>query len=148
MGRHKFLFAPRFLERDYRENSARPGDAAKWKPTWSHRSGHPYALTEVQVPNADGRLFPGAYAQVHLVLPVKPVMLIPTNALLFRSDGTQIGIVDGNGIVHLRNVTIGHEFGTTVEATQSVSPEDRIIVDPSDALADGVKVQATEEAAK
>ena len=56
-------------------------------------------LTEVQVPNADGRLFPGAYAQVHLVLPVKPVMVIPTNALLFRSDGTQIGIVDGNGIV-------------------------------------------------
>ena len=74
------------------------------------------------MPNADGRLFPGAYAQVHLVLPVKPVMLIPANALLFRSDGTQIGIVDGNGIVHLRNVTIGHEFGTTVEATQSVKP--------------------------
>ena len=56
--------------------------------------------------------------------------------------------MDGNRIVHLRNVTIGHEFGITVEATQGVSPEDRIIVDPSDALADGVKAQATEEAAK
>ena len=100
------------------------------------------------MPNADGRLFPGAYAQVHLVLPVKPTMVIPSNALLFRSNGLQVGIVDGNGVVHLRNVTVGHDFGTTVEATQGVSPEDRIIVDPSDALADGVKVQATEKAAK
>jgi hypothetical protein len=41
-------------------------------------------------------------------------------------------------------VTIGHEFGTTVEATQSVSPEDRIIVDPSDALANGVKSWCSE----
>jgi membrane fusion protein, multidrug efflux system len=105
-------------------------------------------LTEVQVPNADGRLFPGAYAQVHLVLPVKPAMVIPSNALLFRGSGTQIGIVDGNGIVHLRNVTIGHDFGTTLEVTQGVSPEDRLIVDPSDSLADGVKVQTTEPAAK
>ena len=49
-------------------------------------------LTEVQVPNADGRLFPGAYAQVHLVLPVKPTMVIPSNALLFRSNGLQVGL--------------------------------------------------------
>ena len=105
-------------------------------------------LTEVQVPNADGRLFPGACAQVHLVLPVKPVMVIPTNALLFRSDGTQIGIVAGNGIVHLRNVTIGHDFGTTIEATQGVSPEDRIIVDPSDSLAENAKVEVNERDTK
>jgi membrane fusion protein (multidrug efflux system) len=105
-------------------------------------------LTEVQVPNADGRLFPGAYAQVHLVLPVKPVMVIPTNTLLFRSAGTQIGIVDGNGIVHLRNVTLGHDFGTTVEATQGVGPEDRIVVDPSDSLADNAKVNVEERDTK
>jgi len=75
-------------------------------------------------------------------------MVIPTNALLFRSDGTQIGIVDGNGIVHLRNVTIGHDFGTTVEATQGVSPEDRIIVDPSDSLAENAKVEVNERDTK
>src|SRR4029077_13140021 len=72
--------------------------------------------------------------------PGQATMVVPSNALLFRSNGRQVEIVDGNGIVHLRNVTVGHDFGTTVEATQGVSPEDRIIVDPSDALADGVKV--------
>jgi len=68
--------------------------------------------------------------------------------LFFRSEGPQIGIVDGNGIVHLRNVTIGHDFGTTIEATQGVSPEDRIIVDPSDSLAENAKVEVNERDTK
>jgi RND family efflux transporter MFP subunit len=99
-------------------------------------------LTEVQVPNADGRLFPGAYAQVHLVLPVNPVMVIPSNTLLFRGDGLQVGIVDANDIVHLRSVKIGRDFGTTVEVLTGLEPADRLIVNPSDSLNEGTRVQA------
>jgi membrane fusion protein, multidrug efflux system len=99
-------------------------------------------LTEVQVPNADGRLFPGAYAQVHLVLPVNPVMVIPSNTLLFRGDGLQVGIVDANDIVHLRSVKIGRDFGTTVEVLTGLEPADRLIVNPSDSLDEGTRVHA------
>jgi membrane fusion protein (multidrug efflux system) len=96
--------------------------------------------TEVQVPNADGRLFPGAYAQVHLVLPVKPALVIPSNTLLFRGDGLQVGIVDANDIVHLRTVKIGRDFGTTVEVLTGLKTADRVIVNPSDSLDEGTRV--------
>ncbi len=97
--------------------------------------------TEVQVPNTDGKLFPGAYAQVHLVLPVAPAIIVPSNVLLFRGDGTEVGVVDDQGIVHLRKVTIGHDYGRTLEITEGLSATDNVIVNPSDSLSDGAHVQ-------
>lgn len=99
-------------------------------------------LTEVQVDNADGRLFPGAYANVHLELPIKNApVVIPVNTVLFRSQGTQVGVVDDSGTVHLKNVTVGHDFGTSFEITKGISASDRLIVNPSDSLMDGAKVE-------
>ncbi|MGA3169515.1 MAG: efflux RND transporter periplasmic adaptor subunit [Chthoniobacteraceae bacterium] len=98
-------------------------------------------LTEVQVPNHDGRLFPGAYADVHLVLKLKnPPTVIPINTLIFRSQGTQVGVVDNSNIVHLKHVTIGRDFGTSLEITSGIENIDRLILNPSDSLADGTKV--------
>lgn len=99
-------------------------------------------LTEVQVPNVDGRLFPGAFANVHLVLPLKqsPVV-IPVNTMLFRKEGPQVGVVDDAGVVHLKNITIGRDFGTTVAAASGVAADDRVILNPSDSLAEGAKVR-------
>ncbi|MGH8048352.1 MAG: efflux RND transporter periplasmic adaptor subunit [Chthoniobacterales bacterium] len=98
-------------------------------------------LTEVQVPNADGRLFPGAYAQVHLAVPVNPVMVIPSSALIFRGDGLQVGVVDGKGVVHLAKVSLGLDFGQTVEVTEGLSPTDNIILNPPDSIAEGQHVE-------
>ena len=105
-------------------------------------------LTEVQVPNGDGRLFPGAYSDVHLVLKLKnPPSVIPVNTLLFRSQGTQVGVVDKSNIVHLKHVTIGRDFGTTMEVTSGIEKSDRLIVNPSDSLADGTKVDVQNQPA-
>jgi membrane fusion protein (multidrug efflux system) len=98
-------------------------------------------LTEVQVPNQDGRLFPGAYADVHLVLKLKnPPTVIPINTLIFRSQGAQVGVVDGSNIVHLKDVTIGRDFGTSLEVTGGIEYTDRLILNPSDSLAAGTRV--------
>ena len=98
-------------------------------------------LTEVQVPNADGRLFPGAYANVHLILNLKnPPTVIPINTLLFRSQGTQVAVVDDSNIVHLKSVTVGRDFGTSLEITSGIESNDHLILNPSDSLADGAKV--------
>lgn len=98
-------------------------------------------LTEVQVPNEDGRLFPGAYATVHLVLKLANApSVIPINTLLFRTQGTQVGVVDNSNIVHLKNVTVGRDFGTSLEITSGIENTDRLILNPSDSLADGAKV--------
>ena len=104
------------------------------------RSGYPYAPYRGAGAQCGRAALPRRLCPGSSHSPGQATMVVPSNALLFRSNGRQVEIVDGNGIVHLRNVTVGHDFGTTVEATQGVSPEDRIIVDPSDALADGVKV--------
>jgi len=98
-------------------------------------------LTEVDVPNGDGRLFPGAYATVHLVLKLQNApMVIPINTLLFRSQGTQVGVVDNSNVVHLKHVTVGRDFGTTLEVTSGIEKSDRLILNPSDSLAGGAMV--------
>ena len=105
--------------------------------------------TEIQVDNKNGRLFPGAFANTHLALPLKKApTVIPVNALLFRKEGTQVAMVGADDVVHLKSVTIGQDFGTTLEITSGVTQQDQIIVNPSDSLADGAKVQiATPKAA-
>ena len=98
--------------------------------------------TEIQVDNKNGRLFPGAFANVHLFLPLKKSpIVVPVNAVLFRKEGTQVGVVGADGLVHLTNVTVGQDYGTTLEVTNGVTRQDQIIVNPSDSLADGAKVQ-------
>ncbi len=96
---------------------------------------------EVDVDNPDGRLMPGAYAFVHLKLPpTAHSMTIPANTLLFRSEGLQVGVVR-NGHVALTPITIGHDYGSSVEVVTGLSPRDAIVVDPSDSLENGAAVQ-------
>ena len=98
--------------------------------------------TEIQVDNKAGRLFPGAYANAHLLLPLKKApTVIPVNTLLFRKEGTQVAVVDGSGTVHLKKVVIGQDYGTSMEVTDGVTREESIVINPPDSLADGAKVQ-------
>ncbi len=103
--------------------------------------------TEIQVDNKDSRLFPGAFANVHLLLPQKKApTVVPVNATLFRKEGLQVAVVGNDNVVHLRKVTIGQDFGTTLEVTNGVTRDDRIVVNPSDSLQDGTKVEVSEAA--
>jgi RND family efflux transporter MFP subunit len=96
---------------------------------------------EVDVDNADHKLLPGAYVFVHFKIPQTQRMLsIPSNTLLFRSQGLQVGIVRG-GKVHLQSVTIGKDDGKVVEIASGLAPNDQVILDPSDSLSEGQAVQ-------
>ncbi|HEX3720517.1 MAG TPA: efflux RND transporter periplasmic adaptor subunit [Verrucomicrobiae bacterium] len=100
-------------------------------------------LTEILVSNHDGKLFPGAHTmvQVNLATGVEPV-IVPVNTLLFRNEqGEQVGVVDSNGIVRLADVTVGRDYGTTVEIVNGLSEKDNVIINPSDSLEPGVKVR-------
>lgn len=100
-------------------------------------------LTEVQIPNQDGKLFPGAFARVHLALEGAPAQLsLPTNALLFRSEGPQVGIVDASGNVTIKLVKLGRDFEKALEVLDGITATDRIILNPSDSLANGARVEA------
>jgi RND family efflux transporter MFP subunit len=98
-------------------------------------------LTEVDVPNPKGELFPGAYAQVHFHLALKVVPLVlPGNTILFQAQGPQVGVVNSQNHVELRNVTLGRDFGNRVEILSGGSQQDAVIANPPDYLVDGMSV--------
>jgi len=104
-------------------------------------------LTEVQVPNPKSELMPGAYAEVTFrISSAEPPLLVPSNTLIFRSAGAQVAVVDSSHTVRLRKVTIGRDFGTSLEILTGLQPEDLVVLNPPDSLSEGdpVSVQQTD----
>ena len=100
---------------------------------------------EVDVDNPAGRIKAGAYTFVHLKRPdVRPglthSLVIPANTLLFRSEGLRVGVVRNNH-AELVPITIGRDYGSTVEAVTGLNPTDQVIVNPSDSLTTGTPVR-------
>jgi RND family efflux transporter MFP subunit len=102
---------------------------------------------EVDVDNAQDRIKTGAYVFVHLKLPhglhtSTQSLTIPANTLLFRSEGLRVGVVR-DGQVELVPITIGRDFGATVEVVAGLHPTDQVIVNPSDSLTSGNRVRVS-----
>jgi RND family efflux transporter MFP subunit len=96
---------------------------------------------EVDVDNPKGELLPGAYVFVHIKVPEHAAnLMVPSNTLLFRSEGLRVGVVR-DGRVQLVPVKIGRDAGATVEIASGLSPDDAVILDPSDSLTSGQEVQ-------
>jgi len=100
-------------------------------------------LVEVDVENASGRLKPGAYVQVHLKMPDGArSLVVPANALLFRREGLQVGVVR-DGKAQLVKVLPGHDYGDSMEIVSGLQPTDDVILSPSDSLTSGTPVQVS-----
>jgi RND family efflux transporter MFP subunit len=98
-------------------------------------------LTEVDVPNRLGELLPGGYAQVHLRIKVnEDRLLVPVNALLFRSEGLRAVVIDANHRVHLQSVQIGRDYGTSLEVLAGLKQNDWIVLNPPDAIENNQEV--------
>lgn len=100
---------------------------------------------EVDMDNRIGRIRPGAYLFAHLKIPDKSkntaaTLTIPANTLLFRSEGLRVGVVRGDH-AELAPITIGRDYGSTVEVVNGLKPVDRVIVNPSDSLTTGTPVR-------
>jgi RND family efflux transporter MFP subunit len=96
---------------------------------------------EVDVLNQDRKLLPGQYAFVHLPIPPSNTsMTLPSNVLLFRAEGLRVGVVQ-DGRVQLVPVEVGHDYGAKIEITAGLTPQDQVILNPSDSLAQGERVQ-------
>jgi len=93
---------------------------------------------EIRVPNPSDALITGSYVQVTLPINVDvKALVVPTNVLLFRPDGTRVALVDGAGHVHLTLVKLGTDFGSTVEILSGLNASDQVVLNPADSLADG-----------
>jgi multidrug efflux pump subunit AcrA (membrane-fusion protein) len=95
-------------------------------------------LVEFQIDNADGSLKPGEYAQVHFIVPNKPgTMVVPSSVLTFRDGGMFVATVNAKNHIVLKRVTIGRDLGTTVEVSDGLSRDDRVVDNPPDSLRNG-----------
>lgn len=98
-------------------------------------------LTEVDIPNASGTLLPGAYAEVHFDVKVTGQRFsLPINALLFRPDGTMAAVIGPDNRINLKKITVGRDFGNSLEVLQGIEPTDQIVINPPDALEQGQPV--------
>jgi len=99
-------------------------------------------LTEVDVDNASGELRPGAYAEVHLMIPEgSRSLIVPVSALMFRSEGLRVGVVRNGNRADLVPVILGKDYGNEVEVVSGISESDLVISNPPDSLASGATVQ-------
>jgi len=103
-------------------------------------------LTEIRVPNPDGTLLPGTFAEVRLnLVDGAPAILIPANTLIVNASGTQVAMVvndDGQDKIHFLPVKVGRDFGTEVEIIQDLKEGDRLVTNPPSDLTEGTVVTA------
>lgn len=125
------------------------GLSEKFKGKIEHVSGAIDPVTrarqiEIVLDNPDRKLIPGAYAEVSLNL-VKaiPAQIIPPSALVISKNDPYVVIVDKDDKVRFRNVKIGRDLGKTIEIIDGVSPDDQLILSPSELLEEGEKVTPT-----
>jgi RND family efflux transporter MFP subunit len=99
-------------------------------------------LVELEVDNSTNQILPYSYGDLRFTdNHAKPVLTVPSDTVLFRAQGLQVGVVGPDNIVQLRSVIEGRDFGQTVEILSGVTPSDRVIINPSDSLIGGIKVR-------
>jgi RND family efflux transporter MFP subunit len=99
-------------------------------------------LVQFGLDNVDDALQPGAYAEVTFPLPAGANGIrVPATALMFRDDGMQVATVDANNRVKLKTIVIARDLGASVDVGSGLSPTDRIIDNPADALQNGDEVR-------
>src|SRR6266513_767061 len=97
---------------------------------------------EVQVPNHDGKLYPGMYALVNFLLPDDNApIVVPADAFVFRSQGPQVVTVTNDNRIHWQKISVGRDFGTQLEVLSGLSENAKVVMNPTDDLVEGVQVQ-------
>jgi RND family efflux transporter MFP subunit len=100
------------------------------------------ALVQLQADNRDGRLWPGAFAEVHFHLQQKPdVMRIPTTALFFGPRGMEVAVMASDGKITLSKVELGRNLGNEVEILSGIAANASLVDNPPESLTTGQVVR-------
>lgn len=98
-------------------------------------------LTEIRMPNEGALLRPGMYADVKFhVTRTNPPFLLPSTAVIIRSGPPRVAVVGADGVVHLHEVQLGRDLGSTIEVTAGLGERDTFILTPPDNLQEGARV--------
>ncbi len=99
-------------------------------------------VTEFELDGSQSDLSPGAYVSVDLKFPTNPnILVVPAQALLFRTQGMQVAVLDDMDHVQLKTVSLGRNLGLTMEILAGLQQRDRVVANPSLGLLDGQQVK-------
>ena len=102
-------------------------------------------VTELVVAAGQRVLFPGSYVDARLTVPGRPnVLIVPSQALLFRAEGMQVAVVEPGDTIHLQNVTLGDNLGLDIQVVDGLTATDKIVANPSLSLLEGQKVKVVQ----
>jgi RND family efflux transporter MFP subunit len=125
------------------EVTIREFGTAPFTGTVSHIAGllDPNAHTmvvELQIPNPDGKLYPGLYATATIAVPTKrKLLIIPANALMISGKGSQVAVVQADNTIHLKSVTVDLDTGATLLISSGLDPGDQVALDPGENVVEG-----------
>jgi RND family efflux transporter MFP subunit len=104
---------------------------------------------EVDIPNGNGKLIPGMYAEVTVKLAERPNALgVPTAAIRTIAGGKQeVAVVDSSGVIEIRKVRTGLESDVAVEIVDGVKEGELVVVGSHSQMIPGSKVKAKIERA-
>jgi RND family efflux transporter MFP subunit len=126
-----------------------PGRRFQGKLMRTSKSIDPTSRTlnvEVDVDNAKGELFPGAYTEVHLKMKNSiSTLTVPVSALLFRREGLRIAVAKNDNTAELLPITLGRDFGDFAEVTTGLTGQERVISNPPDSIIDGERLNVQTE---
>jgi RND family efflux transporter MFP subunit len=97
---------------------------------------------ELEVDNSQNQNLPYSFGEITLKdFTTQPLLTLPSNTIIFRAQGLQVGVVRPDDTVELRSVQVGRDFGQTVEILGGVTETNRVITNPTDSLVSGIKVR-------
>ena len=100
--------------------------------------------TELDFENTDGALWSGMYGQATFnIHKDHPVLTVPTSALVFDANGTQVAVVGENNKVHFQPITVGRDMGTVIEVATGLTTGDRVVSNPGEKMIEGTEVQVS-----
>lgn len=134
VGQEAEIFMPELFNRRFKAKVMRTAGAIEA----SSRT----LLCELETANENGELLAGSYVQVRITgAREERPMTVPANSVIFRSEGAQVATVDSEGRVTLKKVQIGKDFGNSLEVMEGIEAGDRVLVNPSDSISNGVAVE-------
>lgn len=106
-------------------------------------------LAVLLVDNRKGELLPGMYAKVRFSLPhMVSVMMLPADALVLKTDGPHAAVVGADHKVHFHKLVLGRDFGAELEVNSGLNEGDAVVLNPTDAIREGVTVETKDRAGK
>jgi membrane fusion protein, multidrug efflux system len=95
--------------------------------------------------NKDLALLPGMYVQAEFALKPANIVQVPASAMLFRTGGPQVVVVDATGTARFKDVTIGRDNGNFVEIASGLAEGDRVVLNINSQIADGDQVTVRDD---